>query len=63
MILLDQLPHLLAVEFWPRVTKLFLEGIAQGLDIAGFTKDQRDHQPIISRANLAIGTVIAVEGA
>ncbi len=63
MMLFDQLPHLLAVKFRPPVTKLFLEGIAQRFDIAVFAKDQRNHQPVIARAHLAVGTMVTVKSA
>jgi hypothetical protein len=62
MMLRDQLPHLLAVKFWPPVTKLFFEGIAQRFHVPVFTKYQRDHQPVIARPNLSIRTMVAVEG-
>src|ERR1700684_1182936 len=61
MMLFDQLPHLLAVEFWPPVTQLFLEGIAQRFNIAVFAKDQGDDQPVIARAHLAVRTIVTIE--
>ena len=61
MMLCDQLPHLLAVKFWPPITKLFLKGIAQRFHIAVFAKNQRNHQPVIARADLAVRTMVTVQ--
>src|SRR6202522_2624996 len=63
MMLFDQLPHLLAIEFWPPVTQLFLEGIAQRFNIAVFAKDEGDNQPVIARAHLAVRTMGTIKRA
>src|ERR1700761_7041154 len=62
MVLLDQLPHLLAVKFWPSVAKLLLESIAQRFDIAVLAEHQRNYQPVIARAYLAVRTMVTVKG-
>src|SRR5580704_6095542 len=63
MMLCDQLPHLLAVKFWPAVTKLFFKGIAQRFHVPVFAKYQRDYQPVIARADPPIRTMVTVESA
>ncbi len=61
--LFDQLAHLVAVKLGTSVTKLFLESIAQGLNIAVLAEDEGNHQPIIARAHLTVGAMVAIEGA
>src|SRR5208337_2519615 len=59
----NQLSDLLAVLFRTAVAQFFFKGLAQRVDIAIFTKHQRNHEPVVARANLAIFTVIATESA
>src|SRR5271170_6712082 len=59
----NQLSDLLCVLFGAAVSQFCFEDLAQRLDIAIFTKYQRDHEPAVSRADLPIFAVIAMKGA
>src|SRR5215472_12979030 len=44
------------------VAKLFFEGLAHTVDVAVLAEDQRQHDPVVARANLTISAVIAHKG-
>ena len=56
-----QFPHLLAVLVVPRVSQLFFECFTQRFNIAVFAEDERQHEPIISSAYLAICAMVSIE--
>src|SRR5258708_18457586 len=54
-----QLRHLPPINLRSRETEFFFEGLLQHPDVAVFAEHQRHHDPIISRAHLAIGSTIS----
>ena len=58
---LRQFGHLPAIDLRRRKTQLFFKGLLQNADVSVLTKDQRNHQPVVARAHLAIGPGIACE--
>ncbi len=59
----QQPADLLTVDVGRGKAELFLERLADHVDVAILAEDQRDHQPMIARPDLAIAAVIAEEGA
>jgi len=53
-ILAQQVAHLLAILFWLVVAQFLFKGLAQRIDVPVLTKDQRNHQPVVASADLAI---------
>ena len=45
------------------VAELFFEGFAHAVDVAVLAEDERQDEPVVARAYLAVGAVIAHEGA
>ena len=62
--LLHQLAHMAAIAILRDAVAQFLfERLAHTLHVAVFAKHQRQHQPVVARAYLAVGAMKAVEGA
>ena len=59
----DHFAHCQAVSFRRAVPQLAIECFLQRAHIPVLTEHQREHEPQVSRADAAIGTVIALEGA
>src|SRR5271170_6437168 len=59
----NQFFDLLTVFFRTVVAQFFFEGLTQRFDVTIFTKHQGNHQPVISRTDLPIFAVVAIEGA
>src|ERR1700691_1828577 len=47
------------VDLWQGESQFFFESLLQNGTIPVFAEDQRDHQPVVPRAHLAIAAVIA----
>jgi hypothetical protein len=56
---LRQFGDLAAVELWRSETQLFFERLLQNLYVLVLTKNQRNNEPVISCANLAVGPAIS----
>ena len=57
----SQLGDLAAIDLRSGEAELLFKGLLEDGKIAVFTENQRKHDPIISRTDLAIGTVVAGE--
>src|SRR4029077_6853197 len=60
---LRQICNLLTVNLRRSVSQSFVEGLAQDVDVAVFTKNERHNQPVIARAYLSIRASVAEKGA
>jgi hypothetical protein len=56
-----ELGHLPAVDVGWGVAELLPEGLLEHPHVAVLAEDQRDHQPVVGRAHLAVGAVEAEE--
>ncbi len=58
-VLLKQGADLLAILLGAAVAKLLFESLAQCVDVAVLAEDEREHEPIITRAYLTIFAMVA----